>query len=259
LGDGFFAVHKGHGRNAIDAAIGLQLATKRFNETFADKYPKIRIGVGLHSGIAIAGTVGTEDRVDGSIVGDTVNTASRVEGLTKHFGAQICVTEAALCAYAEERSLNTRQISEIAAHGGFEVRFLGLVKAKGKSRTNAIYEVLIPGFDECTDLKIATKDEFEKAWMLFTGAQTVGGRPGESKWADEQTQNAYSGRTLVETLDTTPLQSPRANIRQALKMYRSIYQRNPGDKTSNMRSQLASILMDLGKTSWEGIEAMSSK
>lgn len=98
LGDGFMAVFgapvaEGQPcREAILAA--LEIVTEV--ENMADDYqiPPTKIGIGLHAGEAITGTVGGRTRKEYTVIGDTVNLASRIEQLTKKFGAQILVSDA---------------------------------------------------------------------------------------------------------------------------------------------------------------------
>jgi adenylate cyclase len=98
LGDGFMAcfgapLSDGHDtQNAVRAALDIAQAVERLS---ADgTIAPTRIGIGLHAGTAVTGSVGSEERREYTIIGDTVNLASRVEQLTKQYGVPLLVTDA---------------------------------------------------------------------------------------------------------------------------------------------------------------------
>ena len=97
LGDGFLAMFGAPlddpdaAANAIAAARAMLQALEESNETSA--WP-IRIGVAVHIGEAVTGTVGSPRRKEYTVIGDTVNLASRLEGLNKDFGSQLLISEA---------------------------------------------------------------------------------------------------------------------------------------------------------------------
>jgi adenylate cyclase len=83
-----------HARRAIRAALGMIEAAEGFRgwmeKRFPDRgLPRFAIGVGLHTGPVISGDIGTDKRREYTIIGDTVNTASRLEGMTKELGWKI--------------------------------------------------------------------------------------------------------------------------------------------------------------------------
>lgn len=80
-----------HPRKACLAALGMAAAVDALNAACGSA---IRIGVGLHVGDACVGNLGSQQRFSYSAIGDTVNLASRVEGLTKFYGLTVMVTEA---------------------------------------------------------------------------------------------------------------------------------------------------------------------
>jgi adenylate cyclase len=98
LGDGFMACFGAplsggdDVRNAVRAATEMVAAVERMNAE--NVIPPTRIGIGLHAGEAVTGSVGSEERKEYTIIGDTVNLAARVEQLTKQYGAVLLVTEA---------------------------------------------------------------------------------------------------------------------------------------------------------------------
>ena len=98
LGDGFMAcfgapLSDGDDvQNAVRAAMEIAAAVDRMN---ADQViPPTRIGIGLHAGPAVTGSVGSDERKEYTIIGDTVNLASRVEQLTKQYVVPLLVTDA---------------------------------------------------------------------------------------------------------------------------------------------------------------------
>lgn len=99
IGDAIMAVwgELGHTNSdterSILAALDMRKSLIQFNKgRGSDKKPKIFIGIGINTGEVIAGQIGSEDRLEYTVIGDTVNLASRVESLTKVFGADILIT-----------------------------------------------------------------------------------------------------------------------------------------------------------------------
>ena len=83
--------------NALDCARAIGVAMARDNAArLAAGEPKVRIGVGLHWGEAMMGAIGDERRLEFAVLGDTVNVASRLEGLAHRLSAQICASAEAL-------------------------------------------------------------------------------------------------------------------------------------------------------------------
>ncbi len=101
LGDAIMAVFdrpKSHAMDAIEAAVAMQESLQEFNASrhiYNLEYP-VNIGTGIHTGIGMIGTLGSDRRMDSTVIGDVVNTASRLENLTKIYGCQIIVSENAI-------------------------------------------------------------------------------------------------------------------------------------------------------------------
>ncbi|HZF39028.1 MAG TPA: adenylate/guanylate cyclase domain-containing protein [Blastocatellia bacterium] len=110
---------------AVRAAVEMQRAMVTFNERLrADNLPPIQIGIGVNTGQAIVGYIGSESRLDYTAIGDTVNTAARLESLAQP--SQIVISE------------NTMQSLDET----FRVRSLGTEKLKGKHVNLRILEVV---------------------------------------------------------------------------------------------------------------------
>jgi len=113
-----------HARNAILAGIEMQQTLQRLQPRFKERgWPEIHVGVGINSGRVSVGNMGSEVRVAYTVMGDEVNLASRLEGITKKYGVGIIVGE------------NTRN-----AAPDFLYRELDHVQVVGKDKPVAIYE-----------------------------------------------------------------------------------------------------------------------
>ena len=99
LGDGYMALFPRRVEDALDAALALQREVAQMNREAAG--PPIQIGVGLHTGPVTFGTVGDARQIDTTIVSDAVNTAKRVEGLSKRLDVPVVATEDVMHAVRE--------------------------------------------------------------------------------------------------------------------------------------------------------------
>jgi len=130
-------------KDAVLAAIGMQEALKEYNNHRSiSGYIPISIGIGIHSGEVIIGTVGSEDRMDSTVLGDTVNMASRMEGLTKYYNSQIVIS-----------SQTYRRLEDDSS---FLLRELDFVSVKGRDKPEVIFEVFNSNPKEIRDLKQQT-------------------------------------------------------------------------------------------------------
>lgn len=152
IGDGIMAIFPGHPEDALRSALEMKRAVRIYN-SFRTKvgYVPISVGIGLHTGPIMLGTIGDETRMEGTVISDTVNVASRLEGLTKPYGGSIIMSSSIFLA------LNDPSI--------YFYRFLGLVQVKGKRESVPIYEV----FDnsDTDQRKLKTKDTFERALQAY--------------------------------------------------------------------------------------------
>ncbi len=105
VGDAIMAVfgapasHPDHARRALNAALGLVAVATEFQDWMAQRFPgkdlpTFKIGVGLHTGLAVVGNIGSPKRLEYTAIGDTVNTASRLESLSKELGWNIVASRA---------------------------------------------------------------------------------------------------------------------------------------------------------------------
>ncbi|MCE9596653.1 MAG: HAMP domain-containing protein [Spirochaetia bacterium] len=154
IGDAVMALFPESAVHAVNAGIAMQRALRDYNEMFRMNQDPIRIGVGIHSGLLMLGTVGEEKRMEGTVISDAVNLASRLEGLTKKFGSGILISN---------------QVYErIDAANKFQCRYLGRVRVKGKKESVRVYEVMDGDSDAVAALKVRTMAEMEQGIELFT-------------------------------------------------------------------------------------------
>lgn len=83
-----------HAMDAINAALEMRTSLSRLNIEFAgEQLPVLHFGIGIHSGPVLAGNIGAMNRIEYTVIGDTVNTSSRIEGLCKTYAKDILVSE----------------------------------------------------------------------------------------------------------------------------------------------------------------------
>jgi adenylate cyclase len=115
LGDGFMAVFGApfssgsESQDAHNAVHAMQTILSKIDALNASgAIPETRVGIGLHTGLAVTGSVGSDERKEYTIIGDTVNLASRIEQLTKHFAVRALMTEAVYAHLSDELRIRVR-------------------------------------------------------------------------------------------------------------------------------------------------------
>ncbi len=117
--------------NAVRACIEMRRALNILNQTRIDRgEDPIMIGMGLHAGSAISGTIGSDERMEYTVIGNTVNTASRIEASTKAFGADLLITDDVIA----------------LTNDTFILDYAGAAEVKG--RTDAIKMYKVRGYKE---------------------------------------------------------------------------------------------------------------
>src|SRR6187399_2892538 len=115
--------------DALRAAVGMQKAVHELNkERTKLGLSSIRAGIGMHTGSLIMGINGDEHRMDAATISDTVNTAARIESLTKYYRSPLLLSGETL-----------RQITD---QDQFHFRHLGKVQLKGKHKLLSIVECI---------------------------------------------------------------------------------------------------------------------
>ncbi len=149
-------------KDAILAALDMIEALNEFNRTLEKERGRaIRVGVGINTGPLVAGLMGASNRMEYTVLGDEVNLAARLEGLTKQYGVQIIISES---------SFNSLQeCLEPNADPEIKVRELDVVQVKGKSSPIKIYQVFTR--DELSDRLDSFIEQFQVARELLKARQ----------------------------------------------------------------------------------------
>jgi adenylate cyclase len=193
--------------DAVKAAIELQWEIEVYNiHRKKTGYTPIQCGCGMHYGSTRIGIIGDDSRQELTVISDTVNLASRIQGLTEKYGARILISLPSL--------YNCLSINEI------NYRMLDMVRVKGKSVHISIGEILIPRIDLLSDLKIATKFDFEEGIFSYI----------------------------------------KADFALAKEKFEKVIKINPNDKAANMYFERSKYFLETGAgDDFEGIHQWESK
>ncbi len=149
IGDAIMALFPGKVDDAVHSAIQIHSAIREYNQHREKSgYQPISVGAGIHCGNLILGTIGHDDRMEGTVISDAVNLASRIEGLTKHYQSPILLSEEA---FQELENINT-----------YKYRILDNVRVKGKKKSIYIIEILDGHEPSKLELFLQTRDDFDK-------------------------------------------------------------------------------------------------
>jgi len=129
MGDGLMAIFGApendpyQEEHALKAAVEMQQELEKLQQKWSPEGIQIRIGIGIHSGPAIVGNIGSSRRMEYTAIGDTVNVASRLESATKDLGVSIVVSEH----------------TYYGAKGAFPFRSLGSINIRGREEPLTVY------------------------------------------------------------------------------------------------------------------------
>jgi PAS domain S-box-containing protein len=148
VGDAVMALFPDRPDDAVQAALDMFRRLDAFNlERKGRGEPPVQIGIGIHTGSLMLGTVGARDRMDTTVISDAVNLASRVENLTKTYRVPLIVTEDTFRALQSPGELTMRRIDRVLV--------------QGKSQPVVLYEVLDADTPEGCAAKRRSQADFE--------------------------------------------------------------------------------------------------
>jgi len=137
-------------RRAVQTALDMLATAEQMRRRWlAESRAELRLGIGVNQGPAIFGNIGSEEKMEPTVIGDAVNLASRLEGLTKHYGVPLILSES------------------VARHvrGVFPLRTIDTVRVKGREAPVTVYTIPLDA-----DFKPVSPDWLEgheRAWGAY--------------------------------------------------------------------------------------------
>jgi class 3 adenylate cyclase len=160
LGDGVLALFPGEPAQAVLAATQVQRQIARYNHgRRMAGYRQVRVGIGLHHGTLMLGTIGTADQMQTTVISDAVNIASRLEGMTKTFDINVVVSGSVVAALPSDHP--------------FKLRGLGSVTAKGKTESIEVFECYDTDPDELAELKTTLMSQWDAGMEAFREGKLI--------------------------------------------------------------------------------------
>jgi predicted ATPase/class 3 adenylate cyclase len=157
IGDAIMALFN-EPEDAIAASVGMFRALEIWNTGRVQAgYPVVRTGIGIHTGDLMLGTIGEQNRMEGTVISDHVNLASRMEGLTKIYGVSLIISGTTLARLRDPASISFRTLDRVLV--------------KGKQEPVTVIEVLNAESNEVRALKEKTAPLFSEAQQLYNGRQ----------------------------------------------------------------------------------------
>ncbi len=193
-GDGILVLFEGGVEAALRAALQMREQLAAFNEPrVAEGLAPIEAGVGINSGRLTLGTMGSSNRLKCGVVGDPVNLAARVEGLTALYGCSLLITETAMASLPDPHR--------------FTARHVDLVVVKGRTAPVAVMEILEAEAEPWRGVRLATLADYQAGCEAFYARRLDEAAGLFRKVLDQDPQDSHAARFLsrCEELDHTAL------------------------------------------------------
>jgi adenylate cyclase len=168
---------------AVKTGLAMQASLEKLNKDWAARgWPELKMGVGINFGEVIFGAIGSEEKAEPTVIGDAVNSASRMEGLTKEYGVNLLIGDS---------------VAQLV-RATFYLQLVDCVRMKGKTQAIKVHAVLglkaepldarVAAYLEKYEAGLACyeRGDFEAACPLFREALAI--QPGDPL------ATVYSGR-----------------------------------------------------------------
>lgn len=154
IGDAIMALFPRDPDDAVSGAVAMLNKLTEYNEgRVRAGYVPIQIGIGLNAGLVMLGTVGGDKRMDGTVISDAVNLASRLEEMTKVYLTPLLLSEHTLYSLTDTSK--------------YHIRFLDRIRVKGRISPVSVYEVFDNDEPALLQSKLATLDKFQAALAYY--------------------------------------------------------------------------------------------
>ncbi len=156
MGDGIMALFSqgGGSDDAVESAVDIQLKMQEYNGHRAKMgYRPLSMGIGIHTGPLMMGVVGVTDRMEGTVISDSVNLASRLQSIAKAFNIPLVISE--------------RTFMNLSDPGRYKYRFIGKVRVKGKDAPVSVFEIFDGLAEELFERKMRSNTFFEQGMMAY--------------------------------------------------------------------------------------------
>jgi class 3 adenylate cyclase len=157
IGDAIMALFPGHPSDAIRAAMAMQAEVEASNARHPQR-PPLAIGVGVHVGDVMMGTIGEAERFEATVISDTVNLTARLESLTKQLGCSVLLSGDVFAALDESLREHTRKL------GSFVV--------KGRAQAVELYELFASDSPELRAAKVTSMGRFDELLAAYAQGDT---------------------------------------------------------------------------------------
>lgn len=150
IGDAIMALFESADR-AVETAVAMIGRLREYNDALAAGRSYIRNGIGIDYGTVTRGNIGSKEKLDYTVIGDSVNTASRFESLTKRYGLPIVISE--------------EVVNRLT--GDHRIRFIDCVLVKGHEAPTRLYEVFDHNTPDMIELKLGNQAQMEEAFAAY--------------------------------------------------------------------------------------------
>jgi len=225
IGDAIMALFPTNADDAVTACIAMLEKLNLYNQGRKRAgYRSIQIGIGLNTGVLMLGTVGDQQRMDGTVISDAVNLASRIENMTKTYGVSLLISETTYF--------------QLQNPSNYAIRIIDQVQAKGKSEPVTVFEVFNADPPHIIDAKMKTMVLFRQGFKLYH----------RTKFAEAQAM-------FNEVLEADT-ESKQKHIAEAKDLFEEILHVNPHDKVARIYLERCEQILKYGVLDeWAGVWA----